>query len=35
VKVWIFNGEILDAADLHTTTKDALPGEKPATAAAN
>jgi len=35
VKVWIFKGEILDAADLHTTTKDALPGEKPAVAAAN
>jgi small subunit ribosomal protein S3 len=35
VKVWIFKGEILDAADLNTTTKDALPGEKPAVAAAN
>jgi len=35
VKVWIFKGEILDAGDLHTTTKDALPGEKPATASAN
>jgi small subunit ribosomal protein S3 len=35
VKVWIFKGEILDASDLHTTTKDALPGEKPAVAAAN
>jgi len=35
VKVWIFKGEILDAADLHTTTKDALPGEKPAATAAN
>ncbi len=35
VKVWIFKGEILDAADLNTTTKDALPGEKPAAAAAN
>jgi small subunit ribosomal protein S3 len=35
VKVWIFKGEILDAADLHTTTKDAVPGEKPVAAAAN
>ena len=35
VKVWIFKGEILDAGDLNTTTKDALPGEKPASAAAN
>jgi small subunit ribosomal protein S3 len=35
VKVWIFKGEILDAADLHTTTKDAVPGEKPAVTAAN
>jgi small subunit ribosomal protein S3 len=35
VKVWIFKGEILDAGDLNTTTKDALPGEKPAVAAAN
>jgi small subunit ribosomal protein S3 len=35
VKVWIFKGEILDAADLHTTTKDALPGEKSAPGVAN
>ena len=35
VKVWIFKGEILDASDLNTTTKDALPGEKPASGAAN
>ena len=37
VKVWIFKGEILDAADLQHTTKDAAAGEKgaPAQAAAN
>ncbi|HEX4299923.1 MAG TPA: 30S ribosomal protein S3 [Gammaproteobacteria bacterium] len=35
VKVWIFKGEILDAGDLHTTTKDALPGEKSAPGVAN
>jgi small subunit ribosomal protein S3 len=37
VKVWIFKGEILDAADLQHTTKDATAADKgaPAPAAAN
>jgi small subunit ribosomal protein S3 len=35
VKVWIFKGEILDAADLNTTTKDPVAGDKPQPAAAN